>query len=66
MKILKLNSAAVWTGVDAVGTTIMGIVLLQESANVVRLTNIGLVVVGRRRAEIVVPDSDNRMQNVPQ
>jgi len=37
---------AVWTGIGAVGTAILGIVLLGESRSVVRLACIGLIVVG--------------------
>jgi quaternary ammonium compound-resistance protein SugE len=37
---------AVWVGIGAAGTAILGIVLLGESANAVRLTGIGLIVAG--------------------
>lgn len=37
---------AVWTGIGAVGTAILGIVLLGEPATLVRLACIGLVVAG--------------------
>jgi len=37
---------AVWTGIGAVGTAILGIVLLGESRNGLRLLCIGLIVVG--------------------
>ena len=37
---------AVWTGIGAVGTAILGIILLGESRSVVRLACIGLIVVG--------------------
>lgn len=37
---------AVWTGIGAVGTAVLGIVLLGESRSVVRLACIGLIVVG--------------------
>ena len=37
---------AVWVGIGAVGTAILGIVLLGESASVGRLASIGLIVVG--------------------
>jgi quaternary ammonium compound-resistance protein SugE len=33
-------------GVGALGTTVLGVLLFQESVNVVRLASIGLVVVG--------------------
>jgi len=37
---------AVWTGIGAVGTAILGIVLFNESAAVLRLLCIALIVVG--------------------
>jgi quaternary ammonium compound-resistance protein SugE len=37
---------AVWTGIGAVGTAILGIVLLGESRGALRLACIGLIVVG--------------------
>lgn len=37
---------AVWTGVGAVGTAILGVVLLGEPATVARLACIGLIVAG--------------------
>ncbi len=37
---------AVWTGIGAVGTAILGIVLFNEAATVARLTCIGLIVAG--------------------
>jgi quaternary ammonium compound-resistance protein SugE len=37
---------AVWTGIGAVGTAILGMVLLGESRSVVRVACIGLIVVG--------------------
>ena len=37
---------AVWTGIGAVGTAMLGIVLFGESANVMRLGSIALIVAG--------------------
>lgn len=37
---------AVWTGIGAVGAAILGMMLFHESANVVRLVCIALIVVG--------------------
>ena len=37
---------AVWTGIGAVGTAILGIVLFAEPANAARLACIGLIVAG--------------------
>ncbi len=37
---------AVWTGIGAVGTAILGIMLLGESSEPMRLASIGLIVAG--------------------
>ena len=47
MKSLPVGTAyAVWVGVGAVGTAILGIVLLGESASYLRLLSLGLIVAG--------------------
>lgn len=47
MKSLPLGTAyAVWVGVGAVGTVILGIVLFGEPANPLRLISVGLIVAG--------------------
>ena len=47
LKSLPVGTAyAVWTGIGTVGTAILGIVLLGESAAVMRLVCIGLIVAG--------------------
>jgi quaternary ammonium compound-resistance protein SugE len=47
LKTLPVGTAyAVWTGIGAVGTALLGILLLSESAAVGRLVSIGLVVAG--------------------
>jgi len=47
MKTLPVGTSyAVWTGVGAVGTVILGIVLFGESASPARLICIGLIVAG--------------------
>ncbi|WP_163570903.1 DMT family transporter, partial [Klebsiella pneumoniae] len=47
LKTLPLGTAyAIWTGVGTVGTVILGIALLGESAQLTRLACIGLIVVG--------------------
>ncbi|MBN8715043.1 MAG: quaternary ammonium compound efflux SMR transporter SugE [Xanthomonadales bacterium] len=47
MKSLPLGTAyAVWVGVGAVGTAILGIVLLGEPANAGRLLSLALIVAG--------------------
>ena len=47
MKSLPVGTSyAVWVGVGAVGTAILGIVLFDEPASVGRLASLGLIVVG--------------------
>ncbi|ATA57810.1 QacE family quaternary ammonium compound efflux SMR transporter [Variovorax boronicumulans] len=47
LRHLPVGSAyAVWTGIGAVGTAIVGMVLLGESASALRLLCIGLIVMG--------------------
>lgn len=47
LKTLPVGTAyAVWTGIGAVGTAILGIVLLGDPATAARLASIGLIVAG--------------------
>ena len=47
MRSLPVGTAyAVWTGIGAVGTVILGIVLFAEPANAARLACVGLIVAG--------------------
>ena len=47
VRTLPIGTAyAVWTGIGTVGTVIFGIALLGDSAGVVRLVCIGLIVAG--------------------
>lgn len=47
LKVLPLGTAyAVWTGIGAVGTAILGMFLFGESREVARLISIGLIVAG--------------------
>jgi quaternary ammonium compound-resistance protein SugE len=47
MRSLPVGTAyAVWTGIGAVGTVILGIVLFHEPANAARLACVGLIVAG--------------------
>lgn len=47
MKSLPVGTAyAVWVGVGAVGTAILGMVLFGEPATVARLVSLGLIVAG--------------------
>ena len=56
MKSLPVGTSyAVWVGVGAVGTAILGIVLLGESANVGRLISLGLIVAGIIGLKLATP-----------
>jgi len=47
MRTLPVGTAyAVWTGIGAVGTVLLGIVLFQEPATVARLACVALIVAG--------------------
>lgn len=47
LEVLPVGTAyAVWTGIGAVGTAALGIVLFNEPLSVVRLGSISLIVVG--------------------
>jgi quaternary ammonium compound-resistance protein SugE len=47
MKSLPVGTAyAIWVGVGAVGTVILGIVLFQEPVNALRMISVGLIVAG--------------------
>jgi quaternary ammonium compound-resistance protein SugE len=57
MKSLPLGTSyAVWVGVGAVGTAVMGIVLLGEAANAGRLISLGLIIAGIVGLKIATPD----------
>ncbi|HEY6087855.1 MAG TPA: quaternary ammonium compound efflux SMR transporter SugE [Burkholderiaceae bacterium] len=56
MKSLPVGTSyAVWVGVGAVGTAILGIVLLGESANAGRLISLGLIVAGILGLKLATP-----------
>ncbi|MEG3789444.1 quaternary ammonium compound efflux SMR transporter SugE [Lysobacter sp. CCNWLW3] len=47
MKSLPVGTAyAIWVGVGAVGTVILGIVLFHEPVNALRVTSVALIVAG--------------------
>jgi quaternary ammonium compound-resistance protein SugE len=47
MRALPLGTAyAVWTGIGAVGTTILGVILFAEPATAARIGSIALIVAG--------------------
>ena len=57
LKTLPVGTAyAVWTGIGAVGTAALGIVLLGESASAGRLACIGLIVLGIVGLKILSPE----------
>jgi quaternary ammonium compound-resistance protein SugE len=47
---------AVWTGIGAAGTAILGIILFAEPATALRLGSIGLIVAGIVGLKLVSPD----------
>jgi quaternary ammonium compound-resistance protein SugE len=56
MKSLPVGTAyAVWVGVGAVGTAILGIVLLGEPANAGRLASLALIVAGIVGLKLATP-----------
>ncbi len=59
MKSLPLGTAyAVWTGIGAVGTVILGIVLFKEPATVARLVCVGLIVSGILGLKFLAPPAN--------
>ena len=58
LKELPLGTAyAIWTGIGAVGTAILGIYLFDESRDVLRFVCIGLIVAGIVGLKLVTPDN---------
>lgn len=56
MKTLPVGTAyAIWVGVGAVGTVILGIVLLREPANAARLISVALIVAGLVGLKLATP-----------
>lgn len=57
LKSLPIGTAyAVWTGIGAVGTAILGIYLFGESREIARFVCIGLIVAGIVGLKLVTPD----------
>lgn len=57
LRVLPLGTAyAVWTGIGAVGTALLGMVLFGESREVARLVCIGLIVAGIVGLKLVTQD----------
>ena len=56
MKALPVGTAySVWVGVGAVGTVILGIVLLGEPANAARLVSVALIIAGIVGLKLATP-----------
>ena len=56
MKSLPVGTSyAVWVGVGAVGTVILGIFLLDEPANAMRLISVGLIIAGIIGLKLATP-----------
>ena len=56
MKSLPVGTAySVWVGVGAVGTVILGIVLLGEPANTARLISVALIIAGIVGLKLATP-----------
>ncbi len=56
MKSLPVGTAySVWVGVGAVGTVILGIVLLGEPANAARLISVALIIAGIGGLKLATP-----------
>ena len=59
LKTLPLGTAyAVWTGIGAVGTAILGMILFGESREVARLLCIVLIVAGIVGLKLLTPDNN--------
>ncbi|HET9846692.1 MAG TPA: quaternary ammonium compound efflux SMR transporter SugE [Nitrospira sp.] len=56
MRTLPVGTAySVWVGVGAVGTVVLGIVLLEEPANAARLVSVGLIIAGIVGLKLATP-----------
>lgn len=56
MKSLPVGTAyAVWVGIGAVGTVVLGIVLFNESADFWRMASVGLIVAGIVGLKLATP-----------
>jgi quaternary ammonium compound-resistance protein SugE len=56
LKTLPIGTAyAVWTGIGAVGTAVLGILLFHEPADTARLIAIGLIIAGIAGLKLVSP-----------
>lgn len=56
MKSLPVGTAySVWVGIGAVGTVVLGIVLLKEPANAARLISVALIIAGIVGLKLATP-----------
>ena len=56
MKSLPVGTAySIWVGVGAVGTVVLGIVLLGESANAARLVSVAFIIAGIVGLKLATP-----------
>ena len=56
VKTLPVGTAySVWVGVGAVGTVVLGIALLGEPANLMRLISVGLIIAGIIGLKLATP-----------
>jgi len=56
MKSLPVGTAySIWVGVGAVGTVVLGIVLLDEPANTARLISVALIIAGIIGLKLATP-----------
>ncbi len=56
VRTLPVGTAyAVWVGVGAVGTVILGIVLLDEPANAARMISVALIIAGIVGLKLATP-----------
>jgi quaternary ammonium compound-resistance protein SugE len=56
MKSLPVGTAyAVWVGIGATGTAVLGMILLNESASAARLVSLGLIVAGIVGLKLATP-----------
>jgi quaternary ammonium compound-resistance protein SugE len=58
MQSLPVGTAySIWVGVGAVGTVILGVVLLGEPANAARMVSVGLIIAGLIGLKLATPAS---------
>src|SRR5262245_48084878 len=56
LKLLPVGTAySIWEGMGAIGTVILGVVLLGEPANAARLVSVGLIIAGIIALKLATP-----------